>query len=356
MTCRSQHSFMSHSRRLIRLALLPMLFIGGCLAPAPPVSHDAGYLRWPAAPEIARITYLHSLSAPTDLNIRGPLMQRLWRGLSGHQEPPMERPHGVAGDGNGGIYVVNKATRALHLFDPGADRYQLLPATQTGLRMPIDIAIDASRQRFFVSDAEAGLVRIFARDKGRALGVISHPELKRPTGMAIHPQTAELLVVDTEQAAIMRIDLDTLQLKGHIGASGEKEGLFNGPVAVAVGPQGRIHVVDSLNHRIQVFSAAGEFLLAFGSAGMGPGYFSRPKAIGVDSEGNIHVLDTLFDNIQVFDPDGRLLMAYGEPGQAPGQFWLPSGLFIDAHDRIYVADTYNDRVQIFQFLAGGELP
>ena len=342
--------------RLTRNLLLPglaALLLGGCSAGVTP--DQQSYLRWPPAPEVPRIIHLQNFSEPAHLAIRGSLAQRLWRGLTGNADLPLQRPHGVTTDEQGRIYVVDKVTRAIHIFAPEHNRYQRLAVADSGLRTPIDIAVDAQRQRFFVSDAEAGQVTIFAQDNGRALGVIGNLELTRPTGLAINPQTDELLVVDSAQATIMRIDLATLQLKGHIGGQGDTQGLFNGPVAVAIGPQGRIHVVDSLNHRIQVFTADGEFILAFGSAGVAPGYFSRPKAIGVDSEGNIHVLDTLFDNIQIFDSTGRLLMVYGGPGQQPGQFWLPSGLFIDSADRIYVGDTYNDRVQIFQFLAGGEL-
>ncbi len=41
---------------------------------------------------------------------------------------------------------------------------------------------------------------------------------------------------------------------------GTDAGLFNHPRGVAVGPEGNVYVVDSDNHRVQVFDASGTFL------------------------------------------------------------------------------------------------
>ena len=344
-------------RLVLTALLLATLPVAGCMPAAPPPEReDSNYLRWPPAPEIPRKIFRQSVSGPEELGIRSGLWQRLWRGLMGGAAEPLQLPHGVKSDEAGRIYVVDRLTRDLHIFDPDNNRYQHLLAAKTGLQSPLDVAVDPGRQRFFVSDGETGSIKIFALDSGRPLGVLDGEQIGRPTGLAIHAATDELLVVDTAHAAILRFSLAELTLVGSIGGKGEEAGRFNFPVAVAVGPAGRIHVVDSLNHRVQVFSAGGQFLLSFGSAGDGPGYFARPKGVAVDSEGNIHVLDALFDNVQIFDGEGRLLMAYGGPGQAPGRFWLPAAIFIDGRDRVYVADTYNRRIQIFQFLRGGELP
>ena len=57
--------------------------------------------------------------------------------------------------------------------------------------------------------------------------------------------------------------------------------------------QRRIYVTDSLNCRIQVFEADGQFQRVFGSAGDGPGHFSRPKGVAVDRAGHVYVVDAL---------------------------------------------------------------
>ena len=49
-------------------------------------------------------------------------------------------------------------------------------------------------------------------------------------------------------------------------------------------------VADSLNFRIQRFSASGDFLSSFGINGDRPGSFSRPKGVATDSHGHVYVV------------------------------------------------------------------
>lgn len=336
------------------LTLTTVLFVAGCAMVAPERSALPNMI-WPEPPEIPRVALVNLVHGPEDLGIRAGVFRRLWRGLAGHATSEIHSPHGLATDRAGRLYVVDKVLRQVHVFDEQGRRYQVIPEAGPPLQAPIDVAVDEQRGRIFVSDAGDGVVRIFSLD-GIAAGEIRRGLLGRPTGLAINGAGDELLVIDSEHAALLRFSLADLRPLGMIGYLGEGDGLFNAPTAVAVGPDGSIFVVDTLNHRVQILTAEGKFVRAFGKAGDAPGYFARPKAVAVDGQGNIHVVDALFDNVQVFDHQGRLLMAYAESGHEPGRLWLPAGIAIDGRGRIYVADTYNKRVQIFQFLEEGEMP
>ena len=50
-------------------------------------------------------------------------------------------------------------------------------------------------------------------------------------------------------------------------------------------------MADFYNHRVQKFSAEGEFLASFGSPGSGPGQLDRPIDMAVDENGSIYVVD-----------------------------------------------------------------
>ena len=52
-----------------------------------------------------------------------------------------------------------------------------------------------------------------------------------------------------------------------IGSKGSEPGQFNHPRDVAINSGGVLHVTDSCNHRVQLFSANGKFISSYGSQG-----------------------------------------------------------------------------------------
>lgn len=78
--------------------------------------------------------------------------------------------------------------------------------------------------------------------------------------------------------------------------------MFNVPRAVAVDKQDRIYVLDSLNHRIQVFASSGDWLYTFGELGQGPGQFVGPADLCIDTDNNlVFVADKGNKRIQVLE-------------------------------------------------------
>ena len=110
-----------------------------------------------------------------------------------------------------------------------------------------------------------------------------------------------------------------------------------------------------LKHRIQAFSAEGEFLNAWGRFGQSaPGqpagelrFFYGPRDIAVGPAGLLYVTDTGNKVIQVFQPDGSYVGEFGEPGPLEGQLDEPVGLGFGPDGLLYVVDTWNGRVQVF---------
>lgn len=341
-------------RCLLGLCLVAAALNTGCFKMAVPEERELPPLIWPDPPEVPRISFVNSLSRQEDMGIaEGPIAGFL-RFLAGRPETPLSNPHGLAVDAEGSLYVVDHFRKKVHFFDAKQRRYVLFPEKAPAFVSPIDVAVDDKRGRIYVSDSAAAVVRVFSKADREPVGEIRSGGLARPTGLAIHPGTDELLVVDTLNASILRYALDDHRLKKVIGSEGREDGRFHSPTHVAVAPDGRILVTDSLNFRVQILDRDGAVVGGFGAAGDSPGRFSRPKGLAVDSDGNVYVVDALFGNVQVFDREGRLLMAFGKSGSGYGEFWLPSGIAIDRQDRIYVSDSYNKRVQIFQYLKNGE--
>ncbi|MFV1858351.1 MAG: flippase activity-associated protein Agl23 [Anaerolineales bacterium] len=185
-------------------------------------------------------------------------------------------------------------------------------------------------------------------------------QLSGPRGIAIAPN-GDLYVADAMNHRVQRFSAEGLLLDewGSFAAAPEggvaPPGTFNEPWDVAVGPDGSVYVADTWNHRIQRFTAEGEYLSSFGSFGQTgePTAFWGPRAIAIDDDGRLFVADTGNKRIVVFDADGNPLGQFGGFGLQLGGLDEPVGVDVDAQGRVYVADTWNQRIQVFEELGEG---
>ena len=86
---------------------------------------------------------------------------------------------------------------------------------------------------------------------------------------------------------------------------------------------------------------------SFGSEGSGQGEFNGPRGVAVDDDGNVLVADTMNNRIQKFTADGKFITAVGRKGKKELEFDYPTGIAIHpTSKRIYVSESLNKRVQI----------
>ena len=262
----------------------------------------------------------------------------------------------MAVDGVGGVYVADTGLQIVHYFDAKKHAYrQIFQISPTArLQNPIGVAVDGTGQ-LYVSDADLNRVFVFS-DQGVFSRVIGNDkEIKRVSGIAIDRDRERLYVVDTMGHRVLIYSLSG-EKQGTIGKRGVAAGTFNFPTYATVDADGQLYVSDSLNFRIQVFNPQGKHQFHFGSLGRSLGEFSRPKGVAVDRDKQIYVVDTLYDTVQVFNQSGELLIHFGKSGTKPGTFWLPSGIAVDREGQIFVADAYNKRLQVFQLLQESRSP
>ena len=210
----------------------------------------------------------------------------------------------------------------------------------------------------FVADAgHAHLIRRVSPDgrvstvaggaRGFSDGVGPAAAFSTPSGLALAPD-GTLYVADTGNHAIRRITPDgSVSTLAGDGTPGYADGpahqaRFNGPIGIAVAPDGRILVADTYNDRIRVIDADGivTTLAGSGQPGADDGVaggasFDTPTGLAFDARGILYVADTGNGIVRVVDMDGRVTT----PAWAHGDgFFRPLGMAVGPDGELYVAD------------------
>jgi DNA-binding beta-propeller fold protein YncE len=302
-------------------------------------------LVWPLPPEKPRIRYVNSITGTSQLKKKQGFADAFF---GGQKNISFGRPHGVAVDSNGRMYVTDSGrVWVLDLKNISVGFIGDQPG-EGRLSNPIGIAV-SSDGRVFVSDT--ALDRVFVYEEGRLVGALGvKREFEGAVGIALDEERELFYIADAKKHRVSAYSLKDYRKIRTMGKRGTGEGEFNYPTNVEVDPEGRLYIVDTGNFRVQIFDHGGKFIKSLGQVGDTPGSFARPKGIALDSEGHIYVVDSAFQNFQIFDFEGNILLAVGSGGTAEGEFLLPADIAIDDEDMIYVVNQMPPNIQIFEYL------
>jgi DNA-binding beta-propeller fold protein YncE len=329
-------ALLRHRPALIRFASLLFIlgFSSACRLLTGAAESPALPVFYPALPREPRIQYLRSYSSSREVDAAPSAFQRFILG-----EPPkgeLGKPYGVALHG-GKLFVCDTRLGLVVIFDLLERKTSFLGARDPGrLQKPINIAIDEDGTRY-VADTALGRVLIYD-DSNRYVGAIGHPDIWKPSDVAI--AGPRLYVVDVANGQVVVVDRRTREEIRRIGRRGSGEAEMVLPTNVEVDADGDVYVADTGNARVLKFDPDGRLLQQFGSLGRRLGQLVRPKGVAVDREGRVYVVDAAFENVQIFDPEGKLLLFFGKAGNFPGGMNLPAKVAIDYEG----VDLFADRV------------
>jgi DNA-binding beta-propeller fold protein YncE len=211
-------------------------------------------------------------------------------------------------------------------------------------------------------DQATGALALFDRDGfllGRVGGLVrSGGVLARAGAMAVAPDGQSAVVLDPSEMHVVRYDLTDAKAKPLVFAQpGKNNGQFLAPHAVAMDAAGRSYVLDTKQHRVQVFDAAGSFLFGFGryERGKQPDELIEPIHLAVSAPGDAaYVYDYDTYEVKKFALDqgkkeGVHVNNAGGKGSGPGQFRSVIGLAADRLGLLYVLDEGREDLQVIDF-------
>lgn len=341
---------------------------------------DTSKLVWPKPPDIARIRYIREVQKalkPDDTATGAPgksataKKKQSWMDRmagvpttdTGAKKVDytnyLGRPYGLGVDSKGRVYVADSYVSAVFIFDLEQKTTQLLRnGVEAAFGTIIGLTVDED-DRVFVVDALRHRVAVFGKDL-KLETYFGDTDLQHPGGVAVDSENRFVYVVDTDKQHVAVFDADSFKLLRTIGhgpkAVGDEDpGSLSKPSNVAIDPDGLVYVSDTMNNRIQVFDADGNFVRMWGKQCDAPGCFARPKGISLDSDGHIWVADAFLNTVQIFDTEGHLLGYFGGAGTLPGQFSTPASVYVDKkNNRAFVTEQFPGRMQVFRYVTDDE--
>jgi NHL repeat len=178
------------------------------------------------------------------------------------------------------------------------------PGEISALGADLEVAVDPDG-KLWVADTDTDRALIFDD-----YGVLQHEwtgydnegEFNRPTEIAFGVDRDQPIayILDSETNRVQHWSQDVTFWFGDIVGNGNDDGYFNHPTGVAT-YNGLLHVADTGNARIQIFTADGDFVTQITSDGIGG--VIVPEDVEIGAEGTPYILDVNAHRLVVMTPE-----------------------------------------------------
>lgn len=199
----------------------------------------------------------------------------------------------------------------------------------------------------FVADKTGRIQRFTPEGKVERLVFTPGIVQGKPTGLGID-EHGDLLVADTHYCRVLVYDTD-LKLKRAYGAPGPDPGQFM--MITSVHAAGGLHYTTDFGDqvaRVQVWREDGTYLRTWGSFGWDPDQFRRPMNLAIDpARDRVYVADAANHRVSIFTSAGELEGHLGGEGKERGKLGYPYDVKLDELGRVWVAEFGNQRVSVF---------
>ena len=230
-------------------------------------------------------------------------------GGKGTAQGTFDTPVGITVDSNGQVYVADTGNRRIQIFTPDGKYKNQIALTSENVkksRDPVDVAVDESLNRLYISDNDNHQILVYTLPDHRLLSVW--------------------------------------------GSEGSDMQQFRYPFLMDSDNGGTVFIVDVFNTRVQQWREHSG-LRSIGEWGVDLGQLYRPKGVCLDENGLVFVSDSVLGVIQLFYSDGSFKAVLGTEKGEVLKWKTPMGITVDKQQRLYVVEMIPNRVRVYEILS-----
>lgn len=311
---------------IVGLPILLVVFVvvAALLGVLAPLMHTISSTKSPGAP----VTPGRPLGGKAGERESGFVSVVMQFGSEGIGPGMMKDARSIGVDGRGNIYVGEYTGGRVQVFDSSG---KFVTQWMVDTKMPLTgLAVD---RKGVVYIAQSGTVTKYAGDTGQSMGQLSYSDGWGFDSLTMAADGGLICSWYKNRDDIVRFSPQGQAVRTIKAAISSASGDSELDTSVAVDGLGNIYALGSFNNAVFKFSPEGKFLTRFGSSGDKQGQFRAPQAIAVDGKGRVYVSD--FKGVQVFDSNGVYVGAFKPDGVASGMVFNDKNeLFVVARNKV----------------------
>ena len=217
-------------------------------------------------------------------------------------DEPFEEPFDVVVDSRGEVYVLDAVAQFIQRYGPSGEPRGAI-GRDLGLYRPRGLTMDGQGNLYVADTGSNRIVKITPSGQQLAQFGGQGPgpgQVNQPTDVAVDA-SGRMYVADTFNQRVQVLDPAGRYVREWpIGGANT----FDSP-HIQLGPGGQVFITDPEAHVVIAYDGAGRALGEWGGFGQEAGRFHKPLSLAFDGAGQVYVVDTYNHRVQVFQQQGN---------------------------------------------------